>query len=1142
MKKLLLTLSCVVMAVLCAFTMTACVENSLGVTAESGVRAAEAADKYDISNLANGITPAANTHYDVNKILDELPRTVEAVLTIKKDYQGRSGILIGNHRNTYGDNSFNFELQWDSSKKVHYPKLYYIDGDLSESKHDFNVQINFNFTNVALTPGTQYHLVIVHDTYHKEARCYVNGALKQTIQQAGNDADYSDYVDNAGNFLLKMDRPMRVMGDYRDNGANGCYFKGALKALSLYRDVRSDTEIYGDNIRKVYDYAYDDDLILMYDFTKPNPDYLKDLSGNGYDITYSGPDQYASVKEGRMFGVQEKYSLSRKLDATPSTYEAVIYLPKSYTGRGGVIIGNFESANSACYSMEIYSDGVLRLYFDTDQTTGVCDVRFNKVDVRTGDWVHVAVVHDKANQKASAYLDGEFVQEVSVVAPDAKFNNFNYVSTFPAMVGGDPRSGNSQYFKGLIKSVAVFSDTRTAEEIKADVKTVDTGDKNLLACYDMTSVESGEDVLDQSANGNTLVYHKSWIKPEEMEELKDYDYTFAVVGDTQWMNYCHNDKMEGIYKWIADQKSKKNVQYVFGLGDVTEKTKDWEWSTAKKAIAHIEGKIPYSMVRGNHDNCKAMYDAFNYSAYTSQFNGFYQAGCLCNSYRTMTIGKTKFLMITLDYGASDSVLSWAGNLCKQYADHKVIVTTHAYMYRDGTTLDQNDVCPPATTGGSNNGDHMWDKFVSKYENILLVMSGHDPCDDVVVRQERGVNGNMVTQMLIDAQYTDRDIGGNGMVAMLHYSEADERIQVQYYSTVRDMYFKETNQITICLDGHEFTKEVVSDEYLASPATCASKATYYKSCKCGEKGTETFTSGSILEHSYDREYASADYLASPATCNKKATYYYSCSCGKKGEETFEFGNVNPEAHVFDKKVTDDKYFKKAASCDKGTLYYYSCVCGEIGTDYFEFGEPTGNHVYDQEVVSDDYKASDATCVKKATYYKTCKCGAVGSATFSAGEFAAHVYDKKVTSTGFLVSEANCENAARYYYSCECGAKSTEKFEYGTALGHVLADDKTCHDRVCSKCNLTVSATTEHTWNDGVVTKEPTASADGEKKYTCTDCGATKTEKLDKKEGGAEDSSCATVAPAGFNGFGGGTALMLMTAFAIACILLRRKREM
>ena len=70
----------------------------------------------------------------------------------------------------------------------------------------------------------------------------------------------------------------------------------------------------------------------------------------------------------------------------------------------------------------------------------------------------------------------------------------------------------------------------------------------------------------------------------------------------------------------------------------------------------------------------------------------------------------------------------------------------------------------------------------------------------------------------------------------------------------------------------------------------------------------------------------------------------------------------------------------------------------------------------------------------------------------------------------------------------------------------------------------------------------ASADGEKKYTCTACGATKTEKLDKKEGGAEDSSCATVAPAGFNGFGGGTALMLMTAFAIACILLRRKREM
>lgn len=36
--------------------------------------------------------------------------------------------------------------------------------------------------------------------------------------------------------------------------------------------------------------------------------------------------------------------------------------------------------------------------------------------------------------------------------------------------------------------------------------------------------------------------------------------------------------------------------------------------------------------------------------------------------------------------------------------------------------------------------------------------------------------------------------------------------------------------------------------------------------------------------------------------------------------------------------------------------------------------------------------------------------------------------------------------------------------------------------------------EHTWDNGKVTKQPTKTADGEKTYTCTECGATKTEKI------------------------------------------------
>lgn len=54
--------------------------------------------------------------------------------------------------------------------------------------------------------------------------------------------------------------------------------------------------------------------------------------------------------------------------------------------------------------------------------------------------------------------------------------------------------------------------------------------------------------------------------------------------------------------------------------------------------------------------------------------------------------------------------------------------------------------------------------------------------------------------------------------------------------------------------HVFDKEVATDAYKASDATCTAKATYYKSCACGEKGTETFEYGELAEHNWN-----------PATC-------------------------------------------------------------------------------------------------------------------------------------------------------------------------------------------------------------------------------------------------------------------------------------
>ena len=49
--------------------------------------------------------------------------------------------------------------------------------------------------------------------------------------------------------------------------------------------------------------------------------------------------------------------------------------------------------------------------------------------------------------------------------------------------------------------------------------------------------------------------------------------------------------------------------------------------------------------------------------------------------------------------------------------------------------------------------------------------------------------------------------------------------------------------------HAYTEQKAEEQYLATVATCTEKATYYYSCACGEKGTQTFSNGNALGHKF-----------------------------------------------------------------------------------------------------------------------------------------------------------------------------------------------------------------------------------------------------------------------------------------------------
>ncbi len=264
-----------------------------------------------------------------------------------------------------------------------------------------------------------------------------------------------------------------------------------------------------------------------------------------------------------------------------------------------------------------------------------------------------------------------------------------------------------------------------------------------------------------------------------------------------------------------------------GLGDITDKNTDAEWQLAKEQIFRLNGKVPYSLVRGNHDKSPEYNAAFAVPEYLDSLDGRMERYSAENTYRLFSAGGVDFLLVCLDYGASDKALQWAGKIISEHPDRKVIITTHCYLFRDGTTLDAGDVCPPNTsgkdTGASNNGDQMWYKLVSKYPNIFLVLSGHDPCDDVVVTQAEGENGNVVTQILTDPQGVDAStVGPVGIVTMLYFSADGASMQIRNYSTVKKQYYMSTSQRTVAMPGFGGAGEPVTGSETAAEQTTGSE--------------------------------------------------------------------------------------------------------------------------------------------------------------------------------------------------------------------------------------------------------------------------------------------------------------------------------
>ena len=740
----------------------------------------------NIYELKNNITPNGSI-------------TFEAEIYLPDAYHNqRSGAILSNYRDANYKEAWAFEILAGGKVRV----FSYQHGD---------VTINYDVTTAMKTNSSPefVKIAVTVDTETGSIVLYQNG--KQVATATNSNAGRTVNMYNTTETLC-------IGGDRR--GGNAQYFKGSIKNVSMFKGIRTAEQIAADHARNLPD-ASDADLLFSVDLNRAKDGFAEDISKNKNHLNLKN----WKTDEGRAFSSSDEPLYTAKdITEAPLTYEALIYAPTGID-RTGVLFGNYPNANGSCINFEIYAGGKPSLYIYENGALRT-NYKFN-YDVRRNAWVHLAVTQETVYNESTKVNDTVFKCYVNGKLVDT-YTHANYVYelnmeeiqlTGNISIGRDVR--DVQVYKGRVKNVAIHNKPLSADEVKAAYYGgAEVNSDSFIAYYDMT--EEGATsayIADKSGNG----YDMQQLFFEKNFETEDYDFSFAVVGDTQFMVY--QDAVNGtnyteyIYDFIKDNYASKNMKYVFGLGDIIDNgkvkdengtevsTADIEWAYAKNLIVSKLGAnaIPYSLIGGNHDFMRPWDTGFNKNfkdepTFTDNISGYYQGTDVYNYYMNFDVEGTPYMLLALEYGANDDVLAWANSVISQNRHRKVIITTHGYMNRDGTTLDGGDYAAPKPNGTDNehylkynNGDEMWDECVKLHPNVIMVLSGHIDYNNIVMREDKGVYGNTVHQFLIDPQAMDKTYGyETGMVAMFYFRNGGKDVSVEYVSTYKTAQARKSN--------------------------------------------------------------------------------------------------------------------------------------------------------------------------------------------------------------------------------------------------------------------------------------------------------------------------------------------------------------
>ncbi|MBM0170366.1 serine/threonine protein phosphatase [Altererythrobacter sp. C41] len=372
------------------------------------------------------------------------------------------------------------------------------------------------------------------------------------------------------------------------------------------------------------------------------------------------------------------------------------------------------------------------------------------------------------------------------------------------------------------------------------------------------------------------------------------EFTVAMIPDTQnYVDYRHQkwsgfpiDGVDQFYqqmRWVGENAKSTGGEIAFAthVGDVWQHYSEWmdpghaargfQWMpnggsevarspkvhtrsfeipAAVQAFELVAGKLPFSVVPGNHD-----YDALwtdpahppqpeakkqgvrhvgGLSGFQSAFSGTseffagqpwyvgsHDGGA--DSAQVFTAGQCRFFHIGLQYHAPDASLAWASEVIGRYPNLPTIVTTHDYLGRDGKRNMRSNPLNSTLDPLDNDPEMIWDEFVSRHDQIFLVLSGHVGGQGFSVATNEAANP--VYQMMADYQgrgQTAKSEGvesgpvGDGWLRLLtfHLDTDRPRIEVRTYSTHYGKFASELPEYGAWYKAHDGQGHLSDADYLA----------------------------------------------------------------------------------------------------------------------------------------------------------------------------------------------------------------------------------------------------------------------------------------------------------------------------------------